>query len=220
LMMHDLNNMHQGIMSYLELILLDSELPASSKRFAEGALAQTKRSVTLVGNVRKLSRVDREQIELLKMDPYLMLVNAIEMVTNSFPKKKISLNTNLADESHTVLADEFLADVFYNILHNSMNVDPNNEVIIDIMASPSETTGFTKIVFADHGPGISDENKETILSRLEGRENLGWGLGLTLVKRIVDRYGGKIWIEDRITGDSKQGACIVILLADAHNAPE
>ncbi|MCK4566711.1 MAG: PAS domain S-box protein, partial [Candidatus Thorarchaeota archaeon] len=217
LMVHDLNNMHQGIMSNLELILLDSDLASSLKRFAESALTQTQRSVALVGNVRKFSSVDREEIELTKTDPYMLLVDAVEMVKNSFPKKVISLNTNITEESHPVFANEFLVDVFYNLIHNSLTVDPSNDVILDIDASPSEEPGFTKFEFADRGPGISDETKETVLSRLEGREQLGWGLGLTLVKRIIDRYGGKIWIKDRVEGDYKQGACFVILLVDASN---
>ncbi|MCK5266109.1 MAG: PAS domain S-box protein, partial [Candidatus Thorarchaeota archaeon] len=213
LMVHDLNNMHQGIMSNLELILLDSNLASNLKRFTESALTQTQRSVALVGNVRKFSRVDREHIELSKTDPYMPLMDAVEMVKNSFPKKIISINTNITEESHPVLANEFLVDVFYNLLHNSLNVDPSHDVILDIEAGPSEDVGFTRFAFADRGPGISDETKETVLSRLEGREQLGWGLGLTLVKRIINRYGGKIWITDRVEGDYKQGACFVIILA-------
>ena len=213
LMVHDLNNMHQGIMSNLELILLDSNLASNLKRFTESALTQTQRSVALVGNVRKFSRVDREHIELSKTDPYMPLMDAVEMVKNSFPKKIISINTNITEESHPVLANEFLVDVFYNLLHNSLNVDPSHDVILDIEAGPSEEVGFTRFAFADRGPGISDETKETVLSRLEGREQLGWGLGLTLVKRIINRYGGKIWITDRVEGDYKQGACFVIILA-------
>ncbi|MHA1930176.1 MAG: PAS domain S-box protein [Candidatus Thorarchaeota archaeon] len=218
LLMHDVNNIHQGIMASLELILMDSDLSSSLKRFAEGALSQTKRSVDLVRNVRKFSRVDLELIELSKKDPYVMLVTAMEMVENSFPSKIIKFSSNITHESHPVLADEFLVDVFYNLLHNSLNVDPSNEVTLDIHARSADTSGYTRFDFIDRGPGISDETKETVLSRLEGREKLGWGLGLTLVKRIIDRYGGKIWIEDRVVGDYKQGVCIVILLADARNS--
>lgn len=215
LMVHDLNNMHQGIMSGLELLLMDPGLSRSSTDFAERSLEQTRRSVALVGNVRKLSRVDKEQVKLSKKHPFPMLMSAIEMVKNSFPKKEISLNTNIVEGSHPVLAGDFLLDIFYNLLLNSMNADPSNEVILDILATPSDEAGFMKIVFKDRGPGINDEMKETILSRLEGRGPHGWGLGLTLVKRIIDRYGGKIWIEDRVEGDHKQGACIVMLLVDA-----
>jgi signal transduction histidine kinase len=41
------------------------------------------------------------------------------------------------------------------------------------------------------------------------------GMGLSLVKKIVDKYGGKIWVEDRIKGNHNEGSNFVVLLKEA-----
>jgi len=57
----------------------------------------------------------------------------------------------------------------------------------------------------DNGLGIDDEDKVNIFNRMERActdNNIhGSGLGLTLVKIIVEGWGGKIWVEDRVVGD-------------------
>ncbi len=62
---------------------------------------------------------------------------------------------------------------------------------------------------ADNGPGVPDEMKSGVFRR-EGRPDKG--SGLYLVKRIVNRYGGRVWIEDRVPGNPSKGARVVIIL--------
>jgi signal transduction histidine kinase len=69
-------------------------------------------------------------------------------------------------------------------------------------------------VVEDNGPGIPDSRKSAIFERTLGRlgKYTGKGLGLTLVKTLIDDYNGRIWVEDRITGESSKGCRFVILL--------
>jgi len=113
------------------------------------------------------------------------------------------------------MADEFLIDLFYNLLHNAARMDLSEDVVIDVSEYPSDEKDMLMLRIEDRGPGISDSMKQAILSRFDEKVKRGWGLGLTLVKQIVDRYGGKIWIEDRISGDYSQGACFVLVLPAA-----
>ena len=66
----------------------------------------------------------------------------------------------------------------------------------------------------DNGPGIPDEMKEKIFTKsLRGlTRRTGHGLGLYLVKRIVEDHHGRVWAEDRVPGDHTQGARFVVLL--------
>jgi signal transduction histidine kinase len=53
------------------------------------------------------------------------------------------------------------------------------------------------VSIADNGPGIEDKHKEQIFQEGEkGLESGGTGVGLYLVKTLVDKYGGDVWVED------------------------
>jgi signal transduction histidine kinase len=66
----------------------------------------------------------------------------------------------------------------------------------------------------DNGQGIPDDLKRRIFNRqLEGTARTERiGLGLYIVKTLVDSYGGKVWVEDRVKGDHTKGARFVVML--------
>jgi signal transduction histidine kinase len=66
----------------------------------------------------------------------------------------------------------------------------------------------------DNGPGIPDELKNVIFNR-NARGNtkaMGTGLGLYLVKTLVDDYGGSVKVEDRVAGDRSKGSRFIVVL--------
>ncbi len=215
LMVHDLTNIHQAIMSLLELVLLDSAIPSQAREFVQTALAQLARSSDLISKVKKFSLIDTAPVTLEQRDISEPLFAAADAIRDSYPQRKLHIKTLIAAGRYLAKADEFLYDLFFNLLHNAMRYDRRNEVHIDILA---ELEGeFLKIKIQDRGPGIADADKETIFTRLSSRERgkrgvRGRGIGLTLVQRIATRYSGKIWVEDRVPGDHSQGASFVILL--------
>ena len=74
-------------------------------------------------------------------------------------------------------------------------------------------TPYLGISVADHGCGIPDDRKETIFDRLSSEDSIkGIGLGLALVRQIVESYGGFIRVEDRVPNSHSSGANIIILL--------
>jgi PAS domain S-box-containing protein len=212
LMAHDLNNMHQGIMSSLELILSEEDLPEDIVKIAESALNQVNRSVSLINNVKKFSMVNQEDLVLDRTDPGESLNTAIQIVNQSFPNKKISLENDLATGAYCIMANEFLQDVFYNLLHNAVKFTESDDVRIRVKSSLTEEGEFLKLDFEDWGTGISDRLKESILTGIDERVLRVSGVGLTLVKQIMDQYNGKVWIEDRVKGDHTKGTKIVVLL--------
>ncbi len=113
-----------------------------------------------------------------------------------------------------MLGNQYLKDVFYSLLHNAMKFDERKKVEVDIEAEPIMHTPFLKIQIKDHGRGVPDEHKQDIFARIIDRREsiLGLGLGLTLVKKILESYGGQISIEDRVEGDYTKGANFIVLL--------
>jgi len=110
---HDINNMHQGIMASLELIMEDESLSERSRDIAEKALMQVNRSVSLISNVKKFTMINQGEVQLEKTDPAEALVVAIETVKQSFPNRQIDVKNNITKSEYCIMANEFLQDVFY-----------------------------------------------------------------------------------------------------------
>ncbi|MFX1482901.1 MAG: ATP-binding protein, partial [Promethearchaeota archaeon] len=212
LMAHDLNNMHQGIMSSLELILSDDGLQDNLRNIAENALKQVNRSVSLINNVKKFSTINREDLTLQKTDPAESLTAAVQIMYQSFPNQKITINSNLSSGKYCIMANEFLQDVFYNILHNAVKFTESIEARIDIKSSLTDKGEYLRVEFEDRGIGIDDRLKKSILTGFDERVRRVSGVGLTLVRQIVDQYKGKVWVEDRVKGEHSQGARVVVML--------
>ena len=212
LMAHDLNNMHQGIMASLELIISDNDCPERLREMAKRALQQVGRSVSLINNVKKFSQLNQDDITLEKTDPADALAAAIEIVKQSFPSHKISIESNLASGDYCIMANDFLQDVFYNLLHNSVKNSTGDMIRIGVKASLAKDGEFLQIEVEDWGSGIIDRLKESIMAGLDDRVHRVSGVGLTLVKQIISFFSGQVWVEDRVEGDHTQGARFIIHL--------
>jgi signal transduction histidine kinase len=212
LMAHDINNLHQGIMSSLELLLEDEEFPEHLVKIAQSALQQVNRSVSLINNVKKFSMVNQEEFTLEKTDPADALTAAIQTVKRSFPQRNISITTNLESGTYCIMSNEFLQDVFYNLLHNAVKFTLDKDVHIEITTSLVEDGEFLRFDIEDWGQGIDGRLKESILTGIDDRVHRVSGVGLTLVKQIVEQYSGSIRVEDRIEGDFTQGTRFIVKL--------
>lgn len=215
LMAHDLNNINQGILSALELALYNRELPPKPRQQIQLAFDQVMRSADLIGRVKKIARLDVESPLLTAKDIAPTFFSAVEAAKSSMPGKTVKLTTNIKEGAYHVVADEFLGDLFFNLLHNAMKFDRSSQVVIDVKATPDSRKQVVKIEFKDHGPGIPDEAKGRIFARLTSRREQRTrtsGIGLTLARGIVERYNGQISVQDRVAGDPSRGANFVVVL--------
>ena len=214
LMTHDLTNIHQEILSTFELLVQTASLSPELHELIEDGLAEVERAATLIANVKKLSQLYAEKPEVTQVDPADALQEAVKATEAAFRDKRLLLRANLSLGQYTVLANQYLKDVFYGLLHNAMKFDERKKVEVDIEVERIAHTPFLKIQIKDHGRGVSDEHKQDIFARIIDRKEsiLGLGLGLTLVKKILESYGGQISIEDRVEGDHTKGANFIVLL--------
>jgi PAS domain S-box-containing protein len=214
LMIHDVTNINQEIISTLELLTNDPSLPPHLKDIVEEGVKEVERASNLVANVRKISIVQTSDHKMALHDLGEALYVASQAVDPTFPEKKLKITTNLDKGKFFIMADEYLDDVFKSLLHNAMKFDEKSEVKIDVIAEPIKHTPFLKIEIKDRGPGIADTHKEDVFARVTDRREgiLGLGLGLTLVKKILENYGAQIRVEDRVEGDHTKGANFVILI--------
>lgn len=215
LMAHDLNNIHQGLMASLELLLLDSDLPAELTQLAENALSQVERSIALIRSVRKFSSIHSEIQSTVQLDLHESYSGALQSIYHTFPERAIEVKTNITPRQFKVQANDLLFDVFFNIFHNAVKFDTHEKAVIDITAKYIDNDKFILIKIDDRGPGIAPFRKPAVLDRLERTATTSSGIGLTLVKQIIDKFGGTIWIEDRVPEDYTQGSSFVFKIPRA-----
>jgi signal transduction histidine kinase len=109
-----------------------------------------------------------------------------------------------------VRADDLLSVIFNNLIGNAVkHGGPGVEVTVRV----EEQDGEVLVRIEDTGPGVPDDAKYEIFHQYEMKKRgVGEGLGLYLVQILVERYGGRIWMEDRVPGRGGEGAAFVFTL--------
>ena len=216
LFMHDIANIHSTMNMSMELLdIYKDDLVKHEKEIIETIKIlkdQTIRGSNLISNVKKISDLEEEKIKLKEIDINAILKEAIEFVKYTNHIKKVKIITDTLIDNIFVLANDLLIDVFENILINSIKF--TNDNIVEIVVRPLLEGNYLRIEFIDKGIGIEDELKKKVFEKgfKTKKQGAGMGLGLYLVKKLVDYYNGKIWVEDRVKGDYSKGSKFVILL--------
>lgn len=216
LMAHDINNINQIIMGYLSALSESGLSEQEQKGYVEKALSAVKRSAKLIENVRKLRQIQEIEPELKAIDLTDILKESIDSVKADHKDKEVETNYMASEEKQYILADSFANDIFINILDNAIKFTPSTKVEIDICVVEYAKKGkeFYEISVEDRGRGVQDEAKEAIFKRFhEGHKYMwGSGIGLYLAKTLVSRYGGEVWVEDRVKGDHTQGSIFNVII--------
>lgn len=224
LMGHDINNMNHSAMGYLELALrtleMDKRLNLNDKVFIERPLQIIANSSALIDNVRTLQKLMAEGILTVPTDLQAILepVKAQDFQTG---EREVHINVQYAP-GMVVEANELLKDVFTNLISNAVRHSvPDKPLTVSVTAEPAFEGGkkYFRCEVEDNGPGVPDIMKEKLFHRFQrGATRVhGKGLGLYLVRTLVEGYHGKVWVEDRVPGDYTKGAKFVVMLPAANS---
>jgi len=220
LMTHDINNFNQGIMGYLELLLQDRRLDVKQRKYAEMALVQVRNNARLIDNIRKLSKVrSMSDKGFTTVDLHQPIMRAVEAVTKMNSDREVVIVPLVSPGVHYVLGNDYIGDLFMNLIQNSVKFDTAKRVKVDLSISEDRTPkgDYWVISITDRGRGIPDDRKRAVFERFAtGMTGIkGFGLGLSIVSTVVEKYGGRIWVEDRVKGDFTKGAVFKITFPKA-----
>lgn len=158
----------------------------------------------------------REFVVATRLDTQPMSVNEIvsESVREAFPRHTgVRLEMDLAPDLPPVEADATkLRRCFSELIENSFNFQ-HEEGLVRISTRHLPEPDQVRVLFEDRGPGIPDENKKSIFRPFFSTRSKGMGLGLSIVKGIVDAHNGTI----REIGREGEGAKFEILLPAAND---
>jgi signal transduction histidine kinase len=222
LFVHDINNILQNLEFSLEIISQQCgkhEVEEDTKELLTLAKKQVNRGAELGINVRKLSDLELGKVNMIPIYLNETLEKAIEFVRPRFPEKEVNITIDSKEKTFTVNANEFLYDTFRIIINNAIRYNDNSEVEIVIRSTKiqQEEMNYIKIEFEDNGNGMPDAMKENIFYRIydEPKSFKRFGLGLLLVKEVVQNLNGKVWAEDRVKGEFKKGTKIIMLIPES-----
>jgi len=219
LLAHDMNNILNIISLSVELISM-KKISSIEMEDLEECVDVIKRSVIraerLVSTIRNLSKIEDSSISIYGLNALKLLNEAIKNIKKNFHNKKIHINVySNNDESH-VEANELLLDIFENILGNAIKYNKASIVEIEIILTDVKEgdKNFLKIQFIDNGIGVPDPSKKLIMQEgyLKKSNMRGLGIGLSLVKKAIESYQGRFWVEDKVKEDYTQGSNFVILI--------
>lgn len=205
---HDIRNDLQSVIAHTELI---------QDRSDEGSIAGYAGKVTdSAGHAVELTKTARDMAETMistddKLGPVRLgptLERELSEIQSARTDAEIATETPIPAVS--VRANDLLGSVFRNVLRNAVRHNDSDPVRVTV--SVSERKESIRVRIADNGPGIPDDRKGQVFGKGEaGLDSSGTGLGLYLVRSLVERYGGEVGVED----NTPCGSVFVIRLPKA-----
>ena len=181
--------------------LQNSNIDKSKKsEYLNGLINQSKKLADLIGNILKLSKLENQQIvpEVVEFDLSELIRMSIIGFENIYEKKGLIVECDIDDVIITN-SSTLIELVVNNLISNAIKfTDDKGKIEISL----KERKDFVEIKVKDSGCGISKEVGEHIFDKFyqadSSRAVEGNGLGLALVKKVIDLIGGEISVESKV----------------------
>jgi signal transduction histidine kinase len=174
-----------------ELLPLQAELVAEAGHESE-------KLDDLMGDLIEVAELDtgKRELKLERLHPLQALSEARDRFCDEAAHKHIRVEVSAFADLSVVEADRrALRSILDNLLSNALRyTSPEGEILL----AAEETTDFVQFTVRDTGRGIEAERLSTIFDRFNPFSESGTGLGLALVRRLVESLGGQIAVESRL----------------------
>lgn len=195
---HEFKTPINAIEGYASLLQDHHQSPEEQETYIEKILFNTRRLSTLTGNILLLSKINNQSIRpqrtVFRLDEQIR--QAIVALEQKWTEKNIDFDVELDKVTYSGY-ESLLLHVWSNLIDNAIKFDPPGGMICLRLRQADDEAVFT---IDDNGPGIAPEEQERIFHKFyqsdSSREMSGNGLGLALVKQIVEFSGGTVSVEN------------------------
>lgn len=193
---HDINSPISSMIAFAQLLEEQPHLDAESKSYASQMINSGYKLSDYVSNILdyyksdKLSALEKEEVSLHSaLKKIQTLIDPQANCAFSFSKEDIVINVRTAA----------LDQVLINLLKNAIKHCDKTKATIHVDCN--ESSSFYEFSIRDNGPGIEEEDHEKIfgfMETLEKRKTSGSGIGLAIVKKIVEKEGGTVSVNSTL----------------------
>lgn len=204
---HDLKEPLRNIMSFAKLV--ERRLPEEVKKNEDIAeylsyiFNNTIQMHSLIEDVLEYSRINNIKVQKENVDLNSLVVQATKMLSSTIQDRNVEIKVGTLPEVFANGSKLFI--VIKNLIENGIKY--NNSFIPKIWIQSRSVGDMYEISIIDNGIGIAPEFKDQIFDmfkRLHNREEYqGSGLGLSICQKIVNTFGGQIWVESEAGKGSK-----------------
>jgi len=198
---HDLRTPIMVMTGYADTLLMkQGQIKIEDQnKYLNIILDNSRRLSNLIKQLFEYSKLEADQIEPVKHSFHLG--NLIEDTCTRYQiiakNKEVNIQMKCPDEVPMVYADKTLIDrVVQNLIDNAIKFSPKNGII---EIGLKNQTDKVQVFITDKGKGISEEKKQLIFDRYKkSEESTGAGLGLTIVKKILDLHESQIKVDSKV----------------------
>ena len=212
---HDLQEPLRMVASFTQLLAkrYNEKLDDDAREFINYAVDGATRMQTLISDLLNYSRVGTQGKPLVPTDCDALLKRVVESIQFNIEETGAKIES---DPMPMVMADsQQLGQLFQNLITNAIKF--HGEEAPHVWISAERNGNDWKISVRDNGIGISQEHSDRIFiifQRLHTKtEYPGTGIGLAICKKIVERHGGRIWVEP----SAGKGSTFCFTIAAAEN---
>ncbi len=202
---HDLRTPFSSILGFTDLLANDEELTDDERKQYVRYIQESARSMlSLVNSLLDWTRLQtgRIKFEPQKIDVTKIVVDSINALSGAALQKGIEISSNLNPYLYLFVDKALISQVFNNLISNAIKFT-NRNGMITISSAAAANSRFVQFSVKDTGVGIKEEDLGKLFNvdskfTSEGTAGeKGSGLGLSLVKEIVEKHGGTIWVESK-----------------------
>ncbi len=197
---HDLKEPLRSLQAFSSFLVEDygDQLDEEGKDYLERLHKASARMGDLIEDLLKLSRIGREKIEFKRVD----LNELLREVKNELAARLEEKKAELRIESFPTIKCQrtLMGELFKNLISNGVKFNESERPVVEVKCEERRDEYLFSV--KDNGIGIEERYLKKIFGIFERLNPLekykGTGAGLTICKKIVEEYGGKIWAESEV----------------------
>ena len=218
---HDLKEPLRSIESFSQLVLerYADRIDKNGGDYLRRVVRATQRLDRLLNDILELSRAQRMLPPMEEVEAEVLVKEALTRLDNRIQETGAAVRI-ISPLPRLRVNRMWATQGLYNLLANAMKFTHNGhapDIEIASYEAPASATPVAGVMVKDRGPGVPTRHAERIFmlfQRAVGRNVEGTGAGLTIVRQVAERHGGRAWVQPRPGGGSE---FVITFACPTHN---